>query len=131
ARYVNFDFDGGSFSGNTPPNVAPLIVNAGASYRFNTPWWPVEIGVSVRYVGNRYLFDDNEVVMDSYTVANAYMFVDFDRLSFLPTMESTRLMLRARNLTNRVYAAWSDPGYPDQVYLGAPRSFDVGLSFKW
>jgi iron complex outermembrane receptor protein len=30
-----------------------------------------------------------------------------------------------------VYAAWSDPGYPDQVYLGAPRSFDVALSFKF
>jgi iron complex outermembrane receptor protein len=30
-----------------------------------------------------------------------------------------------------VYAQWSDPGYPDQVYLGAPRSFDVGLSAKF
>jgi iron complex outermembrane receptor protein len=46
-------------------------------------------------------------------------------------MDSARLTLRARNLTNVVYAAWSDPGYPDQVYLGAPRSFDVGLSGKF
>jgi iron complex outermembrane receptor protein len=46
-------------------------------------------------------------------------------------MDSARLTFRARNLTNAIYAAWSDPGYPDQVYLGAPRSFDVGLSGKF
>ena len=131
ARYVSFDFDGGSFSGNIPPNVAPLIVNVGASYRFLTPRWPVEVGASVRHVGTRYLFDDNAVAMDAYTVADAYMFIDIDRLSMFPTMDSARITLRARNLTNRIYAAWSDPGYPDQVYLGAPRSFEGGVSFKF
>jgi iron complex outermembrane receptor protein len=131
ARYVDFEFAGGSFSGHTPPNVAPLIVNIGASYRFTTPWWPVEVGGSLRHVGNRYLFDDNQVIMDSYTVADAYMFMDIDRLSLFPTMDSTRLSLRVRNLTNRVYAAWSDPGYPDQVYLGAPRSVEGGVLFKF
>jgi iron complex outermembrane recepter protein len=131
ARYVNFDFVGGSFSGNTPPDVAPVIANVGASYRFSTWWWPVELGASLRYVGNRYLFDDNEVTMDAYTVADAYMFVDIDKLWLFPTMDSARLTFRARNLTNRTYAQWADPGYPDQIYLGAPRSFDVGLSFKF
>jgi iron complex outermembrane receptor protein len=132
ARYVDFNFDGGSFTGNTPPNVAPIIANGGISYRFQpVPWWSVEVGGSVRYVGNRYLFDDNEVTMDAYTTADAYMFVDFDKSALPPTMDSARLMFRARNLTNRVYAQWSDPGYPDQVYLGAPRSFDVGLSAKF
>ena len=132
ARYVNFDFDGGSFTGNTPPNVAPVIVNGGVSYRFQPgSWWSVEVGGSVRYVGNRYLFDDNQITMDAYTTAEAYMFVDFDKYALLPGMDSARLTLRARNLTNVVYAAWSDPGYPDPVYLGAPRSFDVGLSGKF
>ena len=132
ARYVNFDFEGGSFTGNTPPNVAPIIVNGGVSYRFQSgSWRSVEVGGSVRYVGNRYLFDDNQITMDAYTTADAYVFVDFDKSVLLPTMDSARLMFRARNLTNAVYAAWSDPGYPDQVYLGAPRSFDVGLSAKF
>jgi iron complex outermembrane receptor protein len=132
ARYANFDFDGGSFTGNTPPNVAPVIANGGVSYRLQPgPWWSVELGGSVRYVGNRYLFDDNQITMDAYTTAEAYMFVDFDKYVLLPGMDSARLTLRARNLTNVVYAAWSDPGYPDQVYLGAPRSFDVGLSGKF
>jgi len=132
ARYRDFNFDGGSFTGNTPPNVAPIIANGGVSYRFQTgSWWSVEVGGSVRYVDNRYLFDDNQITMDAYTTADAYMFVDFDKPIMFPTVDSARLTFRARNLTNRVYAQWSDPGYPDQVYLGAPRSFDVGLSAKF
>lgn len=132
ARYQDFNFDGGSFTGNTPPNVAPIIANGGISYRFQTgSWWSVEVGGSVRYVDNRYLFDDNQITLDAYTTADAYMFVDFDKPLMFPTVDSARLTFRARNLTNRVYARWSDPGYPDQVYLGAPRSFDVGLSAKF
>lgn len=44
ARYVDFDGADGNWSGNTPSNVAPIIVNAGASYRFSDWHWPVEIG---------------------------------------------------------------------------------------
>jgi len=131
ARYVNFDFDGGSFSGNTPPNVAPVIANAGASYRYERWWWPLEIGASVRHVGNRYLWDDNAVVMDAYTVADAYLFVDIEKSLMLPNVDKARLAFRVRNLTNKAYAAFSDPGYPDQVYIGAPRSYEVALSFKF
>jgi iron complex outermembrane recepter protein len=132
AKYVNFNFVGGSFSGNTPPDVAPYIANGGISYRFVTPgWYPVELGAAARYVGNRYAFDDNQVVMDSYTVVDAYMFIDLERPSLFPTVDQARLTFRARNLTNRLYAEWADPGYPDQIYLGAPRSFDMGLSFKF
>jgi iron complex outermembrane receptor protein len=36
-----------------------------------------------------------------------------------------------RNLTNKLYAAWGDPGYTDQIILGAPRSYEVAASFKW
>jgi len=130
-RYVDFNFDGGSFSGNTPPNVAPIIANAGGSYRYEGWWWPIEIGASVRHVGKRYLWDDNAVVMDAYTVADAFMFIDFEKPRMLPAVEKTRLALRVRNLTNKAYAAFSDPGYPDQVYLGAPRTYEAALSFKF
>ena len=74
ARFVNFDFDG--FTGNTPSNVAPIIVNAGASYRFEHWRWPVEFGGSVRHVGNRYLFEDDATTMRAYTTADVYAFVD-------------------------------------------------------
>ena len=55
SRFVNFDV----WTGNTPPNVAPLIINAGASYRFDHWRWPVEIGGSVRHVGPRSLPDQH------------------------------------------------------------------------
>jgi iron complex outermembrane receptor protein len=134
AYYANFDFidDNGvaqSFTGKTPPNVPRVVGNAGGSYRFPTPW-PVEVGASARYVGNRFNFDDNLVVMNAYIVADAYVFVDIPRSVFM-AVDNTRLSFRVRNLTDRLYAAWGDPGYPDQIMLGAPRSYEVAASFKW
>jgi iron complex outermembrane recepter protein len=98
-----------------------------AKYRFSPP---VELGVSLRHVGDRFNFQDNLVVMDAYTVADAYVFVDIPK-NFFPAVEQTRLSFRVRNLTDRRYAAWGDPGYTDQIILGAPRSYEVAASFKW
>jgi iron complex outermembrane receptor protein len=130
ARYVNFGVTG--WTGNTPSNVAPVIINAGASYRFSDWQWPVEIGGSVRHVGNRYLYEDDATIMDAYTTADVYAFVEITGKDILmPWISTTRITLRVRNLTNAVYAAWSDPGYPDQVYLGAPRTYELAASAKW
>jgi iron complex outermembrane receptor protein len=134
SRFVDFTFvdDNGitqSYSGNTPPDVPRFIANAGASYRFATAW-PVETGVSVRHVGDRFNFQDNLVTMDAYTIADAYVFVDIPK-SVFSAVDNTRLSFRVRNLTNRQYAAWGDPGYTDQIILGSPRSYEVAASFKW
>jgi hypothetical protein len=32
---------------------------------------------------------------------------------------------------NPRHAALSDPGYPDQVYLGDPRIYELAAHFKW
>jgi iron complex outermembrane receptor protein len=122
-------------TGNAPPNAAPIIANAGAAYRFApvawpTPW-PVEIGTSVRHVDQRYITPYNDVYMDQYTVFDAYMFIDFERPWWAPSVERTRLSFWARNLTNKVYADFADPGYQQQIYLGAPRSFEGAISFKF
>jgi iron complex outermembrane recepter protein len=132
ARYENFFINGLDVSGNTPSNVAPVIVNAGASYRFNDWRWPVEIGGSVRYVGNRFLYEDDATTMNAYTTADLYAFVDIEKRD-LPWqgVDSMRVGFRVRNITNAVYAQWSDAGYPDQVYLGAPRTFELSASAKW
>jgi iron complex outermembrane receptor protein len=129
ARYEDYNFVGGSFSGNTPPNVPRVIANAGASYRFETTW-PVELGVSARHVGNRFNSDDNTVIMDAYTVADAYAYVDISK-SYFPAVNETRITLRVRNLTNKLYAVWGDPFYPDQILLGAPRTYELAAAFKW
>ena len=130
ARYANFDFEG--FTGNTPSNVAPVIVNAGASYRFSKWRWPVEIGGSVRHVGNRYLFEDDATTMLAYTTADLFAFVDIPGRD-LPWqgLDTMRVTFRVRNITNAVYAAWSDPGLQDQVLLGAPRTYELSASAKW
>jgi iron complex outermembrane receptor protein len=132
AKYTNFVLaDGTSFTGNTPPNVPRVVVNAGASYRLPT-WLPVEVGATVRYVGDRFNSDVNDVKMLSYTVADAYVFVDLDK-SIVPTwgIEKTRVTFRVRNLTDTKYAIWGDPFYPDQILLGAPRSYEISASFKF
>jgi iron complex outermembrane recepter protein len=133
-RFVDFSFIDGngvfqSYSGNTPPNVPSFIANAGASYRFATAW-PLELGVSLRHVGDRFNFQDNLVVMDAYTVADAYALVDIPKTVF-SSVEQTRLSFRVRNLTDRRYALWGDSGYTDQIILGSPRSYEVSASFKW
>ena len=128
AHYKDFDV----FTGNTPSNVAPLIVNAGASYRWNYWRWPVEVGGSVRHVGRRYLFEDDATVMEPYTTADLFAFVDIPGRDLgIPKIDTTRVSFRVRNVTDTVYAAFSDPGYQDQIYLGAPRTYEVATSFKW
>jgi iron complex outermembrane recepter protein len=132
ARYEDFDGTMGNWTGNTPSNVAPIIFNAGATYRFNDWRWPVEIGSSVRHVGDRYLFDDDATTMDAYTTVDVFAFVDIPGKDFgNPAIKTVRVTFRVRNLTNAVYAAFSDPGYPDQVYLGDPRTYEVAAHFKW
>jgi iron complex outermembrane receptor protein len=103
--------------------------NAGASYRFETTW-PVELGLSARHVGNRFNSDDNTVIMDAYTVADAYAYVDIPK-SYFPAVNETRITFRVRNLTNKQYAVWGDPFYPDQILLGAPRTYELAAAFKW
>jgi len=128
ATYGNFDV----WTGNTPSNVAPVIVNAGASWRFDGWRWPVEIGGAVRHVGQRYLYEDDRTAMLPYTTADLFAFVDIPgRDLWWQGLEKMRVTFRVRNVTNAVYAAWSDPGYPDQVYLGAPRTFELSASARW
>ncbi|HTD89954.1 MAG TPA: TonB-dependent receptor, partial [Burkholderiales bacterium] len=110
-----------SFTGHTPPNVPTTVANAGAAYRFATST-PLQVGASVRHVGDRYSTDANTVKMLAYTVGDAFAAVD---------IQKTRLTFRVRNLTDKKYAIWSDPGYPDQILLGAPRSYELSVSMKF
>lgn len=129
ARYADYNFAGGSFSGNTPPNVPRIVANAGASYRFFTPW-PVELGITGRYVGDRYDTDANVVTMKAYTVADVYTFVDIPKTVF-NAVDQARLTFRVRNVADKRYVIWGDPFYPDQILLGAPRTYELSAAFKW
>jgi iron complex outermembrane receptor protein len=132
SKYENFiDQDGNDFSGKTPPNVPRFVFNAGTSYRFPTRW-PVEVGGTVRHVGDRFNNDDNLLIMNAYTLFDAFAFVDVNPRDLgWQGVKDTRIGFRVRNLTDKKYAVWGDPGYPDQILLGAPRSFEVSANFKW
>ena len=68
----------------------------------------------------------------AYTTADVYAFVDIPGSDFgRPEHQGHARRIPRAQLTNRIYAAWSDPGYQDQFYLGAPRTFEVATSFKW
>lgn len=129
ARYADYEFAGGSFSGNTPPNVPRIVANAGASWRFFTPW-PVEVGITGRHVGDRYNTDANTLTMNAYTVGDVYAFVDIPKTVF-NAVNQARLTFRVRNFTDKRYAIWGDPFYPDQILLGAPRTYEISAAFKW
>lgn len=61
-----------------------------------------------------------------------YTFVDIPGVDFgRPEINNMRLSFRVRNLTNRIYAAFSDPRLSDQVLLGEPRTYEVAAHFKW
>ena len=129
ARYADYNFVGGSFSGNTPPNVPRIVATAGASWRFFTSW-PVELGIVGRHVGDRYNTDANTVTMNAYTVGDVYAFVDIPKTVF-NAVDQARLTFRVRNFTDKRYAIWGDPFYPDQILLGAPRTYEISAAFKW
>jgi iron complex outermembrane receptor protein len=86
----------------------------------------------VRHVGNRYLFEDDATTMDAYTTADVFAFVDIPGKDIgNPLVKAVRISFRVRNVTNTLYAAFSDPGYPDQVYLGNPRTYELAAHYKW
>jgi iron complex outermembrane receptor protein len=81
-------------------------------------------------VSDRYVWFDNAVTMLGYTTADAFVFIDIPKSSFM-MVDQTRLAFRVRNITDNIYAVWADSGYPDQVLLGAPRSYEVSAAFKF
>jgi iron complex outermembrane receptor protein len=128
SQFGNFDV----WTGNTVPNVAPVIINAGASYRFDNWRWPVEFGGSLRHVGQRFLSQDNLTIMLPYTTGDLYAFVDIPgRDLWWQGLEKMRVTFRVRNVTNALYAQYADPGLNDSVLLGPPRTFELAASAKW
>lgn len=115
------------FAGNRAANVPRATVNAWASYQ-NVAGAPIEVGGSVRVVGDRFGTNANTVTLRRYAVADAYA---------AWTRGRYRMTARVDNLTDTLYASWADPFYlqqnapsflyANQLMLGAPRTFGVQL----
>ncbi|MGH7485242.1 MAG: TonB-dependent receptor domain-containing protein, partial [bacterium] len=118
--FVNPDF-GISATGNRPPNVAKWTGNVWMGVN-RIAGLPLEIGGGVRYVADRFADYGNQVTLKSYVLVNAYAAYMIGR---------TRLMLRARNLTNEEYIPWVSPFYPNQLALGSPRFVEFSVEVKF
>jgi len=135
AAYTEASFERGAntdaLAGNTPPNVPKTTANVWTSYS-ELAGTPLEIGGGYRFVDDRYGDNNNGVLFKSYYLLDAYL---------AWVQDSYRITLRADNLTDEAYVAWSDvfylgqtdPSfiYANQVMLGAPRQYSVTLQMKF
>ncbi|MFD1703079.1 TonB-dependent receptor [Methylopila henanensis] len=120
AEFTKLEEGGADRKGNRPLNVPEQTFNLWTTYRLASI--PVTFGAGVRHVGDFYTDNANTIRVDGRTLLDASIAYD------VPV--GGTLTLRGRNLTNRFYAEWS--GYSStQVYVGAPRSFDVTYSVKF
>ena len=119
------------FAGHTPPNVPEVVTNLWGSYD-NIGGVPVEVGGTVRIVGDREANNANTITLNGYGLADAYV---------VWTFAGARLAFTVKNLTDTAYAAWSDVFYlgetdPSFIYsntlmLGAPRTYSVMLQTRF
>ncbi|GBD47979.1 TonB-dependent receptor [Methylopila sp. Yamaguchi] len=120
AEFTKLEEGGADRKGNRPLNVLEQTFNLWTTYRLASI--PVTFGAGVRHVGDFYTDNANTIRVDGRTLLDASIAYD------VPV--GGTLTLRGRNLTNKFYAEWS--GYSStQVYVGAPRSFDVTYSVKF
>jgi iron complex outermembrane receptor protein len=123
ARYDElFELAGGTRtdrSGNRPINVPSTTVNASALYTIADR---VTLGGFLRHASAFYTDTANTIRVAGHSVLDASLSV--------PLSRQATVTLRGRNLTDAFYGEYS--GYPTtNVYIGAPRSFEVALATRF
>lgn len=106
-----------SRKGNTPVNVPANVANLWLTYSF-TPAWSA--GVDVRYVDSVYANNANTLQAPAYTLLGSFARYRLDA--------HTTLTARVRNLTDELYAKQA---YGGQYYMGAPRTVEVAMDFRF
>lgn len=105
--------------GKRPINVPSTTANASALY---TVADKVTLGGFLRHASGFYTDTANGIRVAGHTVLDA-------SLSF-PVSPGATITFRGRNLTDAFYGEYS--GYPStNVYIGAPRSFEVALATRF
>jgi iron complex outermembrane receptor protein len=105
--------------GNRPINIPTTTVNGAALYTIADM---VTLGSFIRHASAFYTDTANTIRVAGHTVLDA-------SVSF-PITPRASLTLRGRNLTDAFYGEYS--GYPTtNVYIGAPRSFEVALATRF
>jgi iron complex outermembrane receptor protein len=101
-------------AGNIPANIPDWVTNLWLNWKLSPS---LQLGLNMRYVAQRYGNTANTVWDPAYTLVGASLSYQINKKS--------QVTLRAKNLTDQVYAASVGTG---SFYLGAPRSLDVTLN---
>lgn len=106
-------------AGNRPINVPATTLTASALY---TIGGKVTVGGFLRHAGAFYTDTANTIRVAGHEVVDASI--------SLPVGANATLTLRGRNLLDAFYGEYS--GYPStNVYIGAPRSFELSLATRF
>lgn len=110
-----------SWNGNRPPEVPQTVANLWSIYRLPMPI-PFDVGAAWRYVGDRYNDNANTIRLKAYMTADAWLSVGYKQFW---------LTLRGRNLFDETYAIAASQFYPDQVLIGAPRTYELSFTARF
>lgn len=108
---------GSNVDKNTPVNVPEHMLSAWLSIN-DVFALPIEWGLGYNYVSKRYANTLNTIELKPYQLLNT--FIAYEGSHY-------RAAISVRNLTDEVYAPWSDVYYPNQVALGSPRMIEASL----
>ncbi len=108
-----------SRAGNAPPRVPETIGNLFISYQLMAA--PLTLTAGARHAGSFYTDTANTVWVKGYTVYDA---------SIRWELPFGQLALHGRNLTDELYADYSDVS-PRQFQIAAPRSADLTLTVRF
>jgi iron complex outermembrane receptor protein len=112
---------GANYTDVQPANIPRVTANIWTSFK-TVAGLPLEIGGGIRYVSNRPGNTANTLTLDKYALTNGYLSYEVKR-GILVTG-------RVNNLFNKQYAQWADIFYPEEIILGQPRYWEIGVYFK-
>jgi iron complex outermembrane receptor protein len=112
---------GSNYTDVQPANIPRVTANVWTSVK-RIGGLPLEIGGGVRYISNRPGNTANTLILDKYALTNGYASYEVK-----PGILVTG---RVNNLFNKAYAQWADIYYPEEIILGQPRYWEIGVYFK-
>ena len=112
---------GSTYTDVQPANIPRVTANLWTSVK-RVAGLPLEIGGGVRYISNRPGDTANTLILDKYALTNGYVSYEVK-----PGILVTG---RVNNLFNKEYAQWADIYYPEEIILGQPRYWEIGVYFK-
>lgn len=121
AHFIHFiDTNSGlNDSGQRPADVPKWTLNAWSNFP-RVGGLPIDFGVGVRYIGDRYGNNSDTLVLKKYTLVDLY--------AIYHVTPNFSISARVFNVSDKAYAQWADINYPSEVILGAPTTYQLSAS---